>query len=207
MSDPMGISPFLAVLELNEGGGWWSVQDLIEQVHLDDRAADKTKEALENRLALARSWGIFSCAQIDPLDVFQAGVVNVLDVGAWEPGPQSLRNLAVRLLADRLFATRRAAWAGSSNRPALSDLLSSSSKSLSRGLSLVLSAALSRSKAPVEGKEGPCEWDAAGGAGGRGLRRYVPAAAADLSEQVTSTAYDFSLQGGLECIDNARVFL
>jgi len=55
MSDPMGISLFRAVLELNEGGGWWSVQDLIEQVHLDDRAADKTKDALENRLALAHS--------------------------------------------------------------------------------------------------------------------------------------------------------
>jgi hypothetical protein len=125
-------------------------------VHHDDRAADKTKDALENRLALARSWGIFSHEQIDPLDVFQAGVINVLDVGAWEPGPQSLRNLAVRLLADWLFAARRAAWAGSSNRPALSDLLSSSSKGLSRGLSkglsLVLSAVLSRSQGPVEGK-------------------------------------------------------
>ena len=78
----------------------------------DDLAADKTIQALQNRLHLARLWGIFAEEETDTVDVFEPGRVNVLDLGRWEPGPNSLRNLAVRLLADRLFAYRLAAWRG-----------------------------------------------------------------------------------------------
>jgi DNA helicase HerA-like ATPase len=108
----MGICLFRAVLSLVERGGWWSLEDLIRQVAADERTADKTQDALENRLNLTQLWDIFACKPVDPLAVFAAGRVNVLDLGAWEPGPQSLRNLTVRLLADRLFAVRLAAWRG-----------------------------------------------------------------------------------------------
>ncbi len=116
-SDPMGIALFRAVLELQRAGGWWGVADLAETVMADERAAEKTRQALENRLALAETWGIFATSDTDALAVFEPGRVNVLDLGRWEPGPDSLRNLAVRLLAERLFAARMDAWRGQRDMP------------------------------------------------------------------------------------------
>lgn len=116
-SDPMGIALFRAVLTLTETGGWWSVNDLANTLATDELAADKTIQALQNRLHLARLWGIFAEEETDTVATFEAGTVNILDLGRWEPGPTGLRNLAVRLLADRLFAYRLDAWRSGSAAP------------------------------------------------------------------------------------------
>ena len=116
-SDPMGIALFRAVLNLTEAGEWWGIQDLAGELAADELAADKTIQALQNRLHLARLWGIFAEEETDTVAVFEPGQVNVLDVGRWEPGPTGLRNLAVRLLADRLFAYRLDAWRSGSDAP------------------------------------------------------------------------------------------
>ena len=59
-SDPMGIALFRAVLNLTEAGEWWGIPNLEAMLSTDDLAADKTIQALQNRLHLARLWGIFA---------------------------------------------------------------------------------------------------------------------------------------------------
>jgi len=106
LNEPMGICLFRAVHRLQEAGGHWGIPDIIFAIQDDELAADKTKQALENRLRMARTWGVFADRYTDTLAVLDPGRVNIIDVSAFEPGPQSIRNLAVKLLVEQLFRAR-----------------------------------------------------------------------------------------------------
>ena len=110
LAEPQGICLFRAVHELQKREFPWAIPDIIGLIQADDLAQVKTREALENRLRMAATWGIFAEDYTPTLAVLEPGKVNVVDVSAFEPGPQSIRNLAVKLLVEQLFRARFEAW-------------------------------------------------------------------------------------------------
>jgi len=83
----------------------FSIRDLMREVEADGQAADRTREALLNRLDMAEQWGIF--AEDGGLEAsLKEDHINVLDLSIIDPGLYGLRNLLLALLCRDLFAQR-----------------------------------------------------------------------------------------------------
>jgi hypothetical protein len=83
----------------------FSIRDLMREVEADGQAADRTREALLNRLDMAEQWGIF--AEDGGLEAsLKEDHINVLDLSIIDPGLYGLRNLLLALLCRALFAQR-----------------------------------------------------------------------------------------------------
>ena len=107
INKPMGIVLFRAVQHLHKKGGAFAIQDIIRTIERDGKAPDTSKEALLNRLEAAQSWQLFAESDYTPIhELFQPGIVNVLDLSRLEPGPRGRRNLAVSVIARNLFRAR-----------------------------------------------------------------------------------------------------
>lgn len=107
INKPMGIVLFRAVQQLHKKGSAFTIQDIIKGIERDGKAPDTSKEALLNRLEAAQSWQLFAENDYTPIhELFQPGVVNVLDLSRLEPGPRGRRNLAVSVIARNLFRAR-----------------------------------------------------------------------------------------------------
>ncbi|MBC8236127.1 hypothetical protein H8E77_41805 [bacterium] len=72
----------------------------------DARAQDKTKEALLNRLEMAKAWDIFSSSDSDVWSTLSESCINVLDLSVLDPGGYGLANLIVSVLCRDLFLKR-----------------------------------------------------------------------------------------------------
>lgn len=107
MDEPQGMCLYRGVLAVQERSSTWALADLVEAVRADEDSGDRTIAAVLNRLSIAQAWGIFAKEYTDTLSALAPpGTLNVVDVAAFDPGPQSLRNLVARLLVQRLFAAR-----------------------------------------------------------------------------------------------------
>jgi len=107
INKPLGIALFRAVHKLEEKGIAFAIKKIIEEIELDGRAVDATKEALLNRLDATRSWQLFAENDYTPIqDLFVPGTVNILDLSRLEPGPRGRRNLIVSVIARNLFRAR-----------------------------------------------------------------------------------------------------
>lgn len=107
VNKPMGIVLFRAVQNLGEERRSFSVNDIIKAVERDKRAQDVSKEALLNRLEGTQRWHLFREDDYQPMDsIFQAGVVNIVDVSRLESGPHGRRNLIVSIIGRNLFRAR-----------------------------------------------------------------------------------------------------
>ena len=99
----------------------FSIRDIMAEVESDGKAADRTREALLNRLDMAQAWGVFAkvcpeqgrraCPEQGRRDGnLESGLkedhINVLDLSIIDPGLRGLRNLVVTLLCRDLFARR-----------------------------------------------------------------------------------------------------
>ena len=106
INEPMGIAMWRAVEELHDTGDPFTITDLVERLRRDKRAKEVTIEALENRLTVARKWGIFSEESMRLTDMFSLEHINVLDLSVLDAGTKGLRNLALDVVAQRLFTER-----------------------------------------------------------------------------------------------------
>ena len=106
INEPMGIAMWRAVEELHDTGEPFTITDLVERLRKDKRAKEVTIEALENRLTVARKWGIFSEEPMLLTDIFSLEHINVLDLSVLDAGTKGLRNLALDVVARRLFTER-----------------------------------------------------------------------------------------------------
>lgn len=106
INKPMGIALYRAVRSLSEDGEFFNLSDLIEAVEYDEKANERTIDALTNRLEMAREWGIFSRQKIGIWEVLDPTRINVLDVSVLDPGKYGLRNLVVYVLTKRIFDDR-----------------------------------------------------------------------------------------------------
>ena len=106
INEPMGIAMWRAVEELHDTGDPFTITDLVERLRKDKRAKETTIEALENRLTVARKWGVFSEEPMRLTDMFSMEHINVLDLSVLDAGTKGLRNLALDVVARRLFMER-----------------------------------------------------------------------------------------------------
>lgn len=111
INKPMGIALYRAVRELNDEyeNGRFYLDDIVSQVEMDGQASERTREALLNRLEMARDWGIFADSYQDVFKTVDQNRINVLDLSVIEPGKYGLRNLVVQVLGKELFRRRQAA--------------------------------------------------------------------------------------------------
>lgn len=111
INKPMGIALYRAVRELNDeypDEGFY-LDDIVSKVEKDGEADERTREALLNRLEMARDWGIFSDSYQDIFRTVDEDRINILDLSVIEPGKYGLRNLVLQVLGKELFRRRQAA--------------------------------------------------------------------------------------------------
>lgn len=107
ISDVMGIALFRAVQHLaRRHKEHFFIPDIIDSVERDKLVADRTREALQNRLEMAEGWNIFSERYQELWEIFDPGAVNILDLSTLDPGPKGRRNLVVDVLARDIFRRR-----------------------------------------------------------------------------------------------------
>jgi DNA helicase HerA-like ATPase len=106
INKPMGIALYRAVRSLSEDLDFFALDQLIEEIEYDEKANERTLDALTNRLEMAREWGIFSTEETDIWSVLDPNSINVLDVSVLDPGKYGLRNLVVYVLTKKIFDER-----------------------------------------------------------------------------------------------------
>ena len=106
INKPMGITLYRAIRELNEDDEPYYLPDIINKVEMDGSSSDRTKEALLNRLEMAREWDIFTDEYQGVWKTFDENRINVLDLSVLDPGQYGLRNLVVDVLGKELFRQR-----------------------------------------------------------------------------------------------------
>ena len=106
INKPMGITLYRAIRELNEDDEPYYLPDIINKVEMDGSSSDRTKEALLNRLEMAREWDIFTDEYQSVWKTFDENRINVLDLSVLDPGQYGLRNLVVDVLGKELFRQR-----------------------------------------------------------------------------------------------------
>ncbi|MDB2253323.1 hypothetical protein SAMN06266787_11920 [Halorubrum ezzemoulense] len=106
INKPMGIALYRAVRSLNESQDFFDLDELIEEVEYDEKANERTVDALVNRLEMAHEWGIFSDSYTDIWNNLDPSRVNILDVSVLDPGKYGLRNLVVYVLTKKIFDER-----------------------------------------------------------------------------------------------------
>jgi len=110
INKPMGIALYRAVRNLSdeddETQEKFFLDDIINEVEMDGGAGDRTKEALINRLEMAKRWDIFGDEYEDIWSTVDSNRVNVLDLSVVDPGQYGLRNLVVDVLSRNIFRQR-----------------------------------------------------------------------------------------------------
>lgn len=107
INKPMGITLYRAVRELGEDDEQFYLDDIINKVEMDGSAGERTRDALLNRLQMAKDWDIFADTYQDIWHTFDDRKVNILDLSVIDPGQYGLRNLVVEVLGKELFQQRQ----------------------------------------------------------------------------------------------------
>lgn len=107
INKPMGITLYRAVRELGENGDPFYLDDIIQKVEMDGSAGERTRDALLNRLEMAKDWNIFADTYKDIWRTFDDRKINILDLSVIDPGQYGLRNLVVEVLGKELFQQRQ----------------------------------------------------------------------------------------------------
>lgn len=108
INEPMGIATMKAVTACaKKYGRDFFIPELIDQIELDTRAGDQTKDAMINRLEMAMRWDMFQeSAYRDVWDVLDPSVLNILDLSVIESGRYGRRPLILSTLCRDLFTKR-----------------------------------------------------------------------------------------------------
>ncbi|MBL7160914.1 MAG: ATP-binding protein [Candidatus Aenigmarchaeota archaeon] len=95
-----------AVKERN--GSYYSINDIVFAIQADKKIDSKIKDALVNRFLAAMEWGIFEKTGTPVNDLFQPGVISVIDVSHYMSVSQgwSVKGMLVGLLARKIFQKR-----------------------------------------------------------------------------------------------------
>jgi len=112
INQPSGIALFRAIQNLTrQKNRLFFLKDIISSIELDGRTADRTKEALLNRLTWAESLNIFATSYYEMLEIFEPACINIVDLHALDPGHFNLRNLVTCVVAQQIFRERTKARA------------------------------------------------------------------------------------------------
>jgi len=107
IADTMGIALFRAVQKLSRHHKeYFFIPDIIDEIQGDGLIADRTREALLNRLEMTQDWGLFNSQYQELWEIFTPKVINIVDLSTLDPGPKGRRNLVVDVLARDIFKRR-----------------------------------------------------------------------------------------------------
>lgn len=108
INEPMGIALTKAVHRCRrKHGDLYFISEIIDQVELDPRANDRTKDALINRLDMAQQWNIFAQDHYYELsETLDPQSINILDLSVIDSGRYGRRGLILSVLCRDLFRKR-----------------------------------------------------------------------------------------------------
>lgn len=110
LTDAMGIALFRATAKLfskkEDEGFRYTFDNIIEEILNDEYAHERTKVALMSRLDVSKRWGIFGEETWKTFDLFQPGVLNVIDLSHLDPHRFGLRQFILSIVCKKLFYER-----------------------------------------------------------------------------------------------------
>jgi len=107
--DPEGILITRVVETLREKvGTYYGIDEIIKAIQQDQEAEPITKQALVNRMAVAKQWGLIEKTGTRINEIARPGMINIIDVSAYRQaiGMEGTRDIIVALLGKRLFEER-----------------------------------------------------------------------------------------------------
>ncbi len=86
----------------------FGLEDIIQAISLDAESDSLSKQALVNRMEMAKEWGLLEKEGTKMKDLAQAGVITVIDVSAYRQaiGMEGTKDIIVGLLGKKLFEER-----------------------------------------------------------------------------------------------------
>jgi len=110
LTDAMGIALFRATAKLfskkEDEGFRYTFDNIIEEILNDEYAHERTKVALMSRLDVSKRWGIFGEETWKTFDLFQPGVLNIIDLSHLDPHRFGLRQFILSIVCKKLFYER-----------------------------------------------------------------------------------------------------
>lgn len=108
INDPMGIALTKAIIYCKKRQeNNFFIDDIISQIQYDTKANDSTKDALINRLDMAKEWDIFENIKYrETIENLNPQMINILDLSTIDSGRYGRRPLIVSTILRDLFAKR-----------------------------------------------------------------------------------------------------
>jgi hypothetical protein len=104
----MGVLIERTILKLKKEIEDFDIDDIVKALQNDDKADQKTKDAVENRFLGTKQWGVFSKEGTPLKDLAAPGQVTVLDVSCYAtmPGGWKIKSLVIGIISQKLFIER-----------------------------------------------------------------------------------------------------
>jgi len=103
-TDPLGIILTRTVLKMQSSSTHFSIAELLTCIQNDTRCDSTVKDAAENFLTMADSWGVFDKDGISIRDLVRRGTITILDLSHL-PDP-ALKNIVATLVSEKIFEER-----------------------------------------------------------------------------------------------------
>ena len=103
-TDSVGIVLTRCVIKMQEKYERFSISELLECIREDKRCDNAVKDAAENFLTTAESWGVFDKDGVSVFDLVKRGVITILDISHL-PNPV-LKNIVASLVGEKIFEER-----------------------------------------------------------------------------------------------------
>jgi len=103
-TDPVGIALTRSVIKMQEEQGCFSISELLGCIRGDERCSGLVKDAAENFLTTAESWGVFDKTGVSVFDIVKRGSITILDISHL-PNPV-LKNIVASLVGEKIFEER-----------------------------------------------------------------------------------------------------
>lgn len=103
-TDLLGIILTRTVLKMQSSSTHFSIAELLSCIQEDTRGDSTVKDAAENFLTMADSWGVFDKDGISIRDLVRRGTITILDLSHL-PDP-ALKNIVATLVSEKIFEER-----------------------------------------------------------------------------------------------------
>ena len=103
-TDPLGIILTRNVLKMQSSSTRFSINELLTRIQNDMRGDDMVKDAAENFLTTADSWGVFDRDGLSIRDLVKRGTITILDLSSL-PNP-ILKSIVATLVSEKIFEER-----------------------------------------------------------------------------------------------------
>ena len=107
--DPEGVLITTVVEQVKEKlGSYYGIDELISAVKSNTESTKLTRQALTNRLKVAKTWGLIEKEGTRIRDIAKPGAITIIDVSAYRQaiGMEGTRDIIVALIGKKLFEER-----------------------------------------------------------------------------------------------------